>query len=204
MGSGRIAVSTRDTMLLVVDLASRRVVGRLDAGGRVDSIASDPERPIVAAGLGDGSVRIGACGDTEADRAIRHPSPVRSSRGPCENLLLTGSADGTATVRDLASGRVVPLPGGHGNIVRAVSLSADARFAVTASADGTAKVWETAGGRLVSVLTGHGDAILDAAFSGRAGRVVTGSRGQHRSRLGQWHPAGARDVAGVTAEGAES
>ena len=92
------------------------------------------------------------------------------------DILLSGSADGTATVRELSSGRVVPLPGGHGNIVRSVSLSRDGRFALTTSSDGTAKVWETAGGRLVSLLTGHRDAVLDAAFSEDAARVVTGSR----------------------------
>jgi WD40 repeat protein len=175
MGRARLLVRTRDTIVRVVDLRGRQVVERLDAGWRVDSIATDQGGRMVAAGLGDGSVVVWRADGTLVGRFETHLRPVLAV-ALAENLVLSGSADGTATVRDLSSGRVVPLPGGHGNIVRSVSLSRDGRFALTASADGTAKVWESAGGRLVSVLTGHGDAILDAAFSEDAESVVTGSR----------------------------
>jgi WD40 repeat protein len=175
-GPAELVVSTQDTVLRVVDLLGPRVSARLDAHARIDSIAADRAHAMVAAGLVDGSVTVW---NIAARRPVgRFPTHVGSVLAVDleDGVLLSGSADGTATVRELGTGRVVPLPGGHENIVRVVNLSADARFAVTASADGTAKVWETAGGRLISLLSGHADAILDAEFSPDARRVVTGSR----------------------------
>ncbi len=173
--SGRAAVRAADEIVRIVDLKRGGVVERLDAGARVDSIGVHPEREIVAAGLADGRVVVwNAATAKTVGRFEPHLGPVLDLDLAADRLL-TGSADGTATVRDLTTGRAVPLPGGHGNLVRAVELSRDGRFALTASADGTAKVWETEGGRLVSVLAGHTDAVVDAAFSADALRVVTGS-----------------------------
>ena len=169
-----VATRTRQGTVLLVDLRRERVVRELRAPERVDSIAADPRRHLVAAGLADGSVLVW---DTTTQRLETRYEPHLKSvlaLDVANGMLLTGAADGSAAVRNLETGRTIPLPGGHANIVRAVDLSDDGRYAVTAGADQTAKVWATSDGRLISLLAGHGDVVVDATFVDRARRVVTG------------------------------
>jgi len=169
-----VAVRTRSGEIVVVDTGTQRVVRSLRTPEPVDSIAADPARHLVAAGLHDGSVFVWS---TSTGRLRTRYKPHLGSvlaLDTTNGVVLSGGAGGAAVVRYLATGRTIPLPGGHGNVIRAVDLSTDGAFAVTASADQTAKVWETDDGRLLSVLAGHGDVVTDATFIGGAERVVTG------------------------------
>ena len=51
------------------------------------------------------------------------------------------SADGTAQVWDVASGRATPMLRGHTDQVWGVAFASDGRSLVTGSWDGTARVW---------------------------------------------------------------
>ena len=172
--SRAVAIRTRQGKVLLVDLRAPRVVRELRAPERVDSIAADVGRHLVAAGMADGGVLVWntTTGTLEA-RYEPHLGSVLAL-DLANGMLLSGAADGAAAVRNLDTGRTIPLPGGHGNVVRAVDLSDDGRFAVTASADRTAKVWATVDGRLISLLAGHGDVVADVTFADGARRVVTG------------------------------
>ncbi|MFN8222061.1 MAG: WD40 repeat domain-containing protein [Gaiellales bacterium] len=160
--------------LWIVDPARGRLMRELRPNRPISTIAASPDRELVAAGLVDGSVRVWNAGSGRLVASyVAHTRRILDLdlRG---DLVATGSADGSAVVRSLATGTVVGLPGGHGNTVRAVGLSRDGGFAVTASADRSAKVWDTGSGRLVAVLTGHGDVVVDARFSADAAQVATG------------------------------
>jgi WD40 repeat protein len=174
--SGKAAVRGPGPVVAIVDLRRARVVRRWNLRDRVDTIAAHPTRELLAVGLSTGVVALwDAAKGRPSGRFPTHGKAVLDIdlRG---NLLLSGSADGTAILRELDTGRPVPLPGGHSNHVRSVELALDETYALTASSDGTAKVWQVGGGsRLVALLAGHEDAVLDATFTDDTRRVVTGS-----------------------------
>jgi WD40 repeat protein len=170
-----VAVRTADGEVNVVDVAAQRIVRDLPTRDRVDSLAGDAKHDLVAAGLADGGVLVW---DTVSGRLVTRYEPHLGSvlaLDVANGMVLSGAADGAVAVRNLATQRTIPLPGGHANVVRSVKLSSDGRYAVTTSSDHTAKVWATADGRLVSLLAGHSDIVTDAVFVDHAERVVTGS-----------------------------
>lgn len=67
------------------------------------------------------------------------------------NLLATTSADRTATIREMPSGRVLRRLQGHTWRVRAAAFHPDGHVLVTAGEDGTLRVWSVATGRPLAV-----------------------------------------------------
>ena len=57
-------------------------------------------------------------------------------------LVLTGSADGTARLWDISSGKSVAVFAGHDQAVHAVAFARHGKAILTGSCDGTAKLWE--------------------------------------------------------------
>jgi dipeptidyl aminopeptidase/acylaminoacyl peptidase len=90
--------------------------------------------------------------------------------------LATASADGTARIWEVASGRLLTTLEGHQRAVQAVAFSPDGQRLVTASADGTARIWEVASGRLLTALQGHTAEVDSVQFSSDGTRVATASR----------------------------
>ena len=68
---------------------------------------------------------------------------------------VSGSADNTLKVWDLASGKVLQTLSGHKDQVWAVALTADGQRAVSGSRDNTLKVWDLASGQELRTLSGH-------------------------------------------------
>ncbi len=66
------------------------------------------------------------------------PGPVVSPDG---KALLTASADGTARLWDVATGKSLGPPLIHRGPVAAAAFSADGRVALTGSYDNTARLW---------------------------------------------------------------
>ena len=64
---------------------------------------------------------------------------------------LTGSADDTAILWDLASGKALRVLKGHGHWVMSVAFSPDGKQALTGSYDHTARLWDLASGKELSV-----------------------------------------------------
>jgi WD40 repeat protein len=173
--SDAVAVRSADGKVRVVDVDGGRAVRVLQAPDRVESIAADPRDHLVAAGLADGGVLVW---NARSGRLLTRYEPHLGSVLALDvknGMVVSGSADGAAAVRNLATRRTIPLPGGHGNVVRSAKLSDDGQFAVTTSSDHTAKVWATSDGRLISLLAGHADVVTDAVFVNDARRLVTGS-----------------------------
>jgi WD40 repeat protein/tetratricopeptide (TPR) repeat protein len=104
--------------------------------------------------------------------------------------VVTGCADGTARVWDLATGRPTSPPLMHTGLVQDVAFSPDGRLVVTASLDQTACLWdvttEASAAHPIATLK-HGGAVRRARFSPDGRRVVTASD-DRKARL--WDVAG--------------
>ncbi|MEK7324338.1 MAG: WD40 repeat domain-containing protein, partial [Chloroflexota bacterium] len=89
--------------------------------------------------------------------------------------LATTSADGTAKVWDVATGRELLTLTGHTDTVWGIAFSSDGQRLATASADKTAKVWEAATGQELLTLKGHTGGVGGLAFSPDGLRLATAS-----------------------------
>src|SRR5262249_39383496 len=83
---------------------------------------------------------------------------------PARTRLLTGSADNTARLWDVATGREIRPLEGHTDEVLAVAFSPDGRRLLTGSADRTVRLWDAAGGRQLFSLEGHTERVSSVAF----------------------------------------
>ena len=82
---------------------------------------------------------------------------------PDERYLLTGSLDGSATLWELATGRLVHLLRPHTKTVASVAFNADGTQFLTASSDGTARVFDIRRGEQKLVIRDSGE-LTKAAF----------------------------------------
>ena len=96
------------------------------------------------------------------------------SFSPDGTLLLSGSSDDTAKLRDAKSFKILATLKGHTDSVLGVAFSPDGKFAATASADHSAKLWDLAG-KLVRTFSGHTDSINGLAFSPDGKLLATAS-----------------------------
>lgn len=104
------------------------------------------------------------------------PSPVRSvAFSPDGQLALTGCADGSLHLFDVASGYCVLSVSEHQGEVYDVAFAPDGRTFLSGSGDHTAKLWSLEGVCLYT-LTGHEDSVLAVAFSPRGDTIATGSK----------------------------
>ncbi|KAI9249789.1 WD40-repeat-containing domain protein [Phascolomyces articulosus] len=83
-----------------------------------------------------------------------------------QNILITaGSLDGTATVWDLETGKVLRVLKGHSRSIRALQF--DDTKLVTASMDHTLKIWNYHTGQCIRTLEGHTDGVVHLHFDSR-------------------------------------
>ncbi|MEP7287148.1 MAG: TIR domain-containing protein, partial [Chloroflexota bacterium] len=107
---------------------------------------------------------------------IGHTDSVTSvAFNPDGDLALTGSADDTAQLWEVASRRSVRILSGHTGGVTSVAFSPDGKLALTGSDDGTARLWDVASGQTVRSLSGHTDGVTSVAFSPDGKLALTGS-----------------------------
>jgi WD40 repeat protein len=82
-----------------------------------------------------------------------HTSPLTStSFSPDGKHFVTTSADHTARIWDVATGREMAVLRGHADSVKRAEYSLDGSRIVTASADNTARVWDAGTGKELAVL----------------------------------------------------
>jgi WD40 repeat protein len=87
--------------------------------------------------------------------------------------LLTGSADGTAVLRDLQSGKTIQT-WKHNGAVRSVAFSPDGKQVLTSSEDKTVVLRDLQSGKTLQTWR-HGDWVRSVAFSPDGKQVLTGS-----------------------------
>jgi hypothetical protein len=96
-------------------------------------------------------------------------------------LVVSGSADKTVRVWEVATQQEVKCLKGHTKTVRSVAISADGTRVISGSYDHTARVWDTATGRQVGVFEGHLNDVMSVAFL-PGGRALSGSK-DHTARV---------------------
>ena len=89
--------------------------------------------------------------------------------------LASGSADHTARIWDVATGRCERVLEGHTKQVYGVAFSPDGTRLATASFDTTGRIWDVATGRTAAVLQGHQKEVRCVAWSPDGKLVATGS-----------------------------
>jgi WD40 repeat protein len=107
---------------------------------------------------------------------VHHGGPVYvAAFSPDGKRIITASADHTARIWEVGSGRLLATLSGHSAPVNDAAFSPDGSRIVTASDDGTARVWNAQDGNPLATLKGIGVEVRKAAFSPDGRRIVTAS-----------------------------
>jgi len=90
---------------------------------------------------------------------------------------LSGPIEFTRAVRlyDFASGNLVAVLKGHGDVVHALAFSPDSKYLISGSGDHVAIIWDVETKSLKHRLEGHTNAIYGVGFTPDSARAVTGS-----------------------------
>jgi tRNA A-37 threonylcarbamoyl transferase component Bud32 len=132
--------------------------------------ADDPRRPSYREALAAQARALGS--------PLQHGGSAIAF-SPDGRAVLAGGSDGTARLRDAATGQTLGEPlgkplrdsDGESDGVLAVAFSPDGRAVLTGGSDGTARLWDSATGKPLGEPLRHGANAQTVAFS-RDGRVV--------------------------------
>src|SRR5271165_2613313 len=97
---------------------------------------------------------------------------------PDDRYAVSGSADHTLRVWDLATGETKTTLQGHTSRVSAVVVTPDGRHVVSRSWDNTLRVWDLATGETKTTLQGHTSRVWAVAVTPNGRQVVSGSADQ--------------------------
>ena len=87
--------------------------------------------------------------------------------------IVTASADKTASIWDVVTGKRIRLLRGHVWQVLDAQFSPDGTQIVTGSDDNTVRVWQTTTGDLIHTLVGHEHGVLSTQFSPDGTKILT-------------------------------
>jgi len=131
--------------------------------GEVTSVAvsGDAKDALIVSGSQDGTARVWKRTQGGALRILYHPTAVRtvacSPQGSRQRLLLTGCADGSLRLWDLAKESGEPIwdstkgeqTNPHRDAITALAFSPDGTWFVTGGEDNNIALWQTEGGKLL-------------------------------------------------------
>jgi WD40 repeat protein len=103
--------------------------------------------------------------------------------------ILSGSADWTLKLWEVATGQCLRTLEGHASAITAVCLSADGRHALSGSVDRALRYWDLVSGRCLATLEGHRDVVASVALSADGRHALSG--GADRT-IRLWELAGGR------------
>lgn len=197
----RIVAASTNIWLLDLSLDKVPVLplsGHLDW---VHCLAVSPDRPLIASGSWDCTVRIWETLTGQALHVLRghtgRISKVAFDSGG--QWLLSAADDGSLIQWDLQSGRKMQALTGHAGPVTDFVITPDAGQVVSASEDATLKVWDVASGQLLRTLSGHSGPIRALALAGD-GRVLVSAA--EDGFVNVWNPAGGDRIAAYKSDGA--
>ncbi len=137
-----------------------------EAAIAVTALSASPDGELVAAGGGDGGVRIW---DVQRGRLLMdlrgHEGAVLSAAfSPDGRMLATGSADQSVRLWDRYTGEEIDTFEGHYSDVVTLSFSPDGYLLASGSDDQTVRVREVAGGMTVQTFA-HGGPVTQVVFA---------------------------------------
>lgn len=94
---------------------------------------------------------------------------------PDGQTALSGSADKTLILWDVASGQPIRTLRGHTKRVESVAFSPDGQTALSGSWDNTLILWDVANGEPLHTFTEHGGSVFSVAFSPNRQTALSGS-----------------------------
>jgi WD40 repeat protein/serine/threonine protein kinase/Flp pilus assembly protein TadD len=106
-------------------------------------------------------------------RPLSHPAAVTALALAGPGFVVAGR-DGTASLRDLATGKPLGLPFRHAGAVTALALSADGKVLLTGSEDRTAQLWDVATRRPLGQPLRHAQGVRAVALNSDGTRALTG------------------------------
>jgi WD40 repeat protein len=162
-----------------------------DHGQPVRSVALRADNAQMATGDAAGLVRLWNPNDGALQATLgAHPAAAtHTAYLPAGDALYTAGEDGTLKRWQLST----PAPrvlSGHGQPVRSVALSADAKLAVTGSPDQTVRLWDTGNGQMLRALDQPPGPVHAVALSGDGGLVAAAGEA---GVIKFWNPADGAD-----------
>jgi WD40 repeat protein len=160
--------------------------------GRAMAAAFSPDGKLVLTGnTEDTAARLWDAASGQEVRAVAGMlAPVNSVAFAANGQqLLTGSADKTARLRDVVSGKVIHTLA-HADFVTAVAISPDGKLLATGSgrpgrrfgAENRADLWDAVSGKRINVL-GHNTQVTAVAFSSEGRQLLTAGSGDDPLQL---------------------
>lgn len=180
-----IASCSWDKTFRIHDLATRRETANVELTGGAAFFAWSPDGRFAALALNDKSVAIIDVGAKAVVRTLTgHSKAVSTVAWSADGTrLLTGGADASAMVWDVATGqRVATMParrereGGHEATIESTVFVPGTSLAATASHDGSVRLWDVASGDLVRVLMVTSDSLYRIAASPDGQRLAVGGK----------------------------
>lgn len=108
--------------------------------------------------------------------SIIHVGVLSVQFNPDGKKIITASADSTAKIWDVNSGKLLATLIGHTDRLMYAEFSPDNTKVVTASEDRTARIWDASTGyKSDTVLIGHTGTVIEARFSKDGKKIVTSS-----------------------------
>jgi WD40 repeat protein len=166
-----------DQVIKLFDAASGQQTGTIISQGPFAIDWSPDGKTLATAGWGNGfatwDVASGQQNWKPADTAM---GAQRILYAPDGDLLATaGVQQGTVTLYEGNSGRLLRTLLGHKDTVNSLAFSPDGKLLATASNDVTAKVWDLATGEELKTLVGHSRGVESVAFSPDGATLATTS-----------------------------
>lgn len=128
----------------------------------------------------DGAQTIGTgfLGDKQLDLRLQlgHSGVAHSiSWSPDGRFIAIGSSDGTVTLWDAESGRLLNSLQGHEDLIFSVAWAPDGRWIASGSQDQTVKLWDAESGRLLNSFQHHRASVFSVAWAPDGRRIASGS-----------------------------
>ena len=159
---------------------------------RIPGYERAPEALALSAGIGAVLPRKGLQGVWFLGTCTGHRGEVTAvAVTPDGRYAVSGSADKTLRLWELATAKCLRTFEGHAAEVTAAAITPDGRFVVSGSADNTLRLWDLATAKCLRVYAEHTLAVTAVAISPYGQFLVSGSKDR---TLRLWNPATAKCV----------
>jgi WD40 repeat protein/transcriptional regulator with XRE-family HTH domain len=165
--AGMQEAEAQDTNFTGADLAGSTFLEPMD---NVTSVALDTNGQHIAAGVGNGEIRLWQVRDGQLLWALLGHDRFAWSLtfNPEGTHLISGGYDGLVKVWEVSSGQCLNVLEGHTAWVRSVAIHPDGRLLATCSHDGSMRLWDLVTGDCLKIWHEPGMAIWSVAFSPNA------------------------------------